>query len=509
MSVEDFSEALKRKATQDAETWDDPVPLYAEHQRPAPYPVDALPPIIRDAVETYQAFGRQPIELVSCSALAGASLVCQALADVDRDGGNLTGPCSLSFLTIAGSGDRKTAVDTRMRRAPVTWQAEKRHEQAPLIKAAERRLAIWQAKHDGILNKIKRLSGSTKADDEIERQQLESKILALETERPKIPPEVRLFHEDTSSEKLAINLADGWPSSSLWSDEAGLIVGSHAMSEASALGFLTLLNRLWDGNEFDRERVTRSCAHIRGRRFTCSLMLQPSALAVLTSTGGGIARGVGALARFLMAWPNSTIGTREYRVGTLDAPALQAFDARARQRLDTPLPLDQDGALAPPKLRLSRTAFEVWRRLHDTIERELGPRGEFADLVDIGAKAAEQSARLSCVLHVFEHGPHGEISQQTVLSAGRIALWHLHEARRIFAMIGHAGETADAQVLLQWLLEQPEAPWLPDILRFAPYRVRDKERRDRAIAVLTQHGLARVEIRDRRQYLAVNPEVRK
>jgi hypothetical protein len=66
--------------------WPDPVPLFAEHEKPAPYPVDALPAAIRPAVESYQAFGQQPIEMVACSALAAASLACQGLANADRDG---------------------------------------------------------------------------------------------------------------------------------------------------------------------------------------------------------------------------------------------------------------------------------------------------------------------------------------------------------------------------------------------------------------------------------------
>ena len=139
--------------------------------------------------------------------------------------------------------------------------------------------------------------------------------------------------------------------------------------------FSLCCNQLWDGNPFDRDRETRSSAYVRGRRFTASLMLQPGALAKLVSAGGGIARAVGALARFLMAWPMSTMGTRLYKPGDLDNPALCAFDQRLRSLLDLPLPLDEDGALEPPVLRLEPAAVEVWRQLHDDVERELGSRG--------------------------------------------------------------------------------------------------------------------------------------
>jgi hypothetical protein len=485
--------------------WGEPIPLEADHQAPVPYPIDALPPILRDAVLSYQAFGQQPVELVACSALAAASLVCQGLADVDRDG-NLTGPCSLSFVTVAVSGERKTAVDTRMRREIVAWQAERRREQAPQIKVAERRLAIWEARRDGITAKIKRLSGSTKTEDDLDRQNLESKLL-LEDERPVVPPQIKLFHEDTTPERLAVNLAEGHPSASLWSDEAGLIVGSHAMSEGVALRFLALLNRLWDGNPFDRDRETRASAHFRGRRFTVSLMLQPGVLVALTGAGDGIARGVGTLARFLLAWPVSTIGSRSYRTGDLDAPALRAYDARLRSLLDRSLPLDDEGNLVPPALRLSDEAFKTWRDLHDQVERELGPRGKFADLPDFGAKIAEQAARLACVMHVFEHGPHSEIGPGSMLAGTQIALWHLHEGRRALAGAGRLADLLDAKILLEWLQPRTEPATVGDVLRIGPYRLRDKKRRDAAIVILTDHNLARIERRGHAEIIALNPEV--
>ena len=491
-----------------ADDWPEPVLLFAEHQTPAPYPIDALPPIIRDAVLSYQRFGQQPVELVVCSALATVSLACHALANVDRDG-NLVGPCSLSFVTVAVSGERKTAVDSRMRRKLSAWQRDRRREQAPTISAAERKLAIWEAKRDGIAQKIKRLAGSTKMEDETERENLESRLLLLE-DRPTMPPAVKLFHEDTTPERLAVALAEGWPSASLWSDEAELVIGSHSMSETAAMRFLTLLNRLWDGHEFDRERETRSCAHIRGRRFTVSLMLQPNVLATLLAAGGGIARGVGALARFLLAWPNSTIGTRPYQDGNLDSPALQAFDARLRALLDHPLPLDDEGALEPPALPLSREAFRVWRDFHDEVERELHPKGEFSDLPDFGAKIAEQAARLACVLHIFDRGPTGEITGASMLAGAKIALWHLHEARRVLSMAGRHAGAIDANMLLEWLQDRPaedQPVTLGEILRLGPYRLRDKARRDAAVALLQEHHIARIEQRGKSEILALNPAV--
>jgi len=88
--------------------WPDPEPLFEPADAERRYPLDALPPIIAEAVEQYQAYGQQPLPLVACSGLAASSLAAQGLADVARDR-HLTGPISLHIAAIAVSGERKTS----------------------------------------------------------------------------------------------------------------------------------------------------------------------------------------------------------------------------------------------------------------------------------------------------------------------------------------------------------------------------------------------------------------
>ena len=104
--------------------WSSPVPLVGQIERVA-YPLDALPPAIRGAVEEVQDAVQAPPEMVASSALAVASLAAQSLADVSRSR-TLPGPCSLYFLTVAESGDRKSTVDRLMGRAVHAFQDEQR-----------------------------------------------------------------------------------------------------------------------------------------------------------------------------------------------------------------------------------------------------------------------------------------------------------------------------------------------------------------------------------------------
>ena len=65
--------------------WPDPEPLFEPTEGRAAYPLDALPPIITEAVKQYRAYGQQPLPLIACSALASVSLAAQGLVDVARD----------------------------------------------------------------------------------------------------------------------------------------------------------------------------------------------------------------------------------------------------------------------------------------------------------------------------------------------------------------------------------------------------------------------------------------
>ena len=272
--------------------WPDPEPIFSSDFDRTPYPVNHLPPLLQSAILEYQRYGQQPIELVATSALATCSLACQGLADVRRDK-ELVGPCSLSFLVVAESGERKTAADRRMTRVIKQWMALEKDANAAEVARASARRRAWEAERAGLESKIKSVAG------DVEKiRPFETRLAELEQNPPAKFLLPDLFNEDVTPEALARHMAEGWPSSSLWSDEGGLVVGSHGMSEDSVIRFLSLLNRLWDGNDFKRKRVSASSFEIVGRRFTCSLMLQEIVLHQLLGVGGGAARGTGTIARF-------------------------------------------------------------------------------------------------------------------------------------------------------------------------------------------------------------------
>jgi putative DNA primase/helicase len=159
-------------------------------------------------------------------------------------------------------------------------------------------------------------------------------------------------------------------------------------------------------------------------------MVQPEALRGFIERAGALPRGTGFLARFLIAWPESTQGQRSYRPAPVAMPAVERFNVRIRALLDTPLTTDALGGLAPTVLDLSASAHAAWAQAHDTIEHELASGGSYAPIRDVAAKAAENIARLAALFHLLNHDATGTVGRACVDRATRIVVWHLQEAHR-------------------------------------------------------------------------------
>ena len=134
--------------------WPDFVPLVREEEEPKPFPVAALGTMMKEAVIEFHGYGKQPLSMIAGSALATASLTCQGLADVGRDSQNI-GPISLSVLTIAESGERKSSLDKAFSKALRDWERAKADEMKDDIKKSIADHAEWEATRQGLLAAIK------------------------------------------------------------------------------------------------------------------------------------------------------------------------------------------------------------------------------------------------------------------------------------------------------------------------------------------------------------------
>jgi Protein of unknown function (DUF3987)/RepB DNA-primase from phage plasmid len=473
----------------------------AESER-APYPLEAFPIVLADAVREYQAHGKQPTDLIATSALVASAVAVQGLTDVRRDR-LLLGTTSIYALVLADSGERKSSAD-EIFVAPIREaEHELLQEIGEQIKEAQHTHSVWMAKKEGLQARIKEKTKQGKSND---ADQAERELKQLGDEPP-IPPVPFILHEDATPEALARDLVRGWPSGALWSAEGGSILNSWAMADEKASVRLgAMLNKLWSREDYRSSRITREPIWLQGRRLSASIMVQPGVFARFLSANAGAARTTGLLARFLVCQPLSTMGTRLYQEPHDDGPAVARYGRTIKGLLHRPLPLDDEGRIDPPCLELSTGAKACWVDFFNAVEVELP--GELEDVRDIASKIADQAVRLAAIFHVLEQGLEGPIEEDVMSRAVTVTSWYLVEMKRVLGLADVTVEEAHGRVLLSFLKKKGGPVWIKDITHEIGSRaIRSSAKvRDTAIEWLCDCGLARKFQMQGRTYVEANGE---
>lgn len=478
-------------------SWQTPMPLSIDNDdNIKPYPIDALPALIREPILCYQTYGQQPLAMIACSALANISLACQTLANVARDH-LLVSPVSLFFILAAQSGERKTAADKAFGKAIRQWQEKIREEREPEVAQACAVHHLWKSDRDTLIRQMRQTT------DLAQQVAIQTALKIISDSEPSIPLLPEFYFEDTTQEGLTHSLSKGWPSSSLWSDEAGIILSSAGM-QANSTKFITTLSRLWDGNPFVVHRKSSPSFVVNHRRFSMSMMVQPLLLEQLIKKKEGLSRHSGFLARALMTKPVSQMGQRYYRQPPQQLEGLDVFHQRITECLNQTLALDQKGCHHIPTLHFSEKAKAHWVSFFNRIEAGMNKQGHWLSIQDFASKSAENVARLSALFHVFL-GKSGDIETESVEQAIEVVFWHLLETKRLFES-DVIGKPTQAEKLLNWIkakqLTKTSSREIQQLGRF-----RDKEERHHAIQMLIEHHYLMEAKEEGKGILLVNPKL--
>lgn len=486
------------------EPWPAPLPL-ASAEDEEPYPLDALPQLMRDAVEEVAAFVQAPLPLVANSALSALSIAAQAQVDVAR-AECLHGPSSLFLLAIADSGERKSSCDGHFTEALRDYESDMHNQMQSKMSEHMAKREAWGAKKKQALKVLKDAAEKGEPTDAHERE-----LKEMQDGEPMPLSSPRLLYADTTSESLAANLANVWPTGGIIASEGGLVLGGYALKEDNAMKTLALLNQLWDGTQgLTIDRRTSESFRLGAGRFSLGIMVQPDVFRQFMREGGRLARGSGWLARFLMAYPKSNIGRRRFKFQD-HWRGKRAFNARLGEILRTPLPRDIGGKLTPNRLTLSEEAQALWIAFHDKVEMSLAQGGLFADVQDVGSKTADNAARIAGLFAILEdRGLTVTISAEQMERGATLAEWYLKEACRVLSMFSNPLEVQRAEQLWDWLKgrnRQNGCLLLPigEVQRRGPNAIRRAHFIDEAMNELADANLARFVYAGRRKFIQLNP----
>jgi hypothetical protein len=406
------------------------------------------------------------------SILSAASLAVQPHADVVIDGRREL--LSLWAMTVGVSGERKSASDQlSLRRHREIERSELQRYERDRAEH-EMDMAAFEAERRSVTKK------DANVRDELERL----------GEPPRPPLKPLMLVSTPTIEAVHIQLRDGLPSIGLFHDDAGEFLGGHSMSQDHRVKTAASMSKLWDIGEFDRIRGADGGSKYYGKRLAMHLMLQP--IIAETVLADEVLTGQGFLARCLLSWPSSTIGTRTYVETDLSTdPSLQKYWDTVGKFLEKrpALRADTRNELEPRSLSLTPEAKRKWMGIHNAIEADMAESGAWASVRAWASKAPAQVLRIAAILTLIDSPDSAAVDVGAIDRSATLMNHYLAEAVRIVGTHSVPKAIRDAEALLAWC-HQGNVEYLHSAaaLQMGPASVRSKANFDEAIAKLEGAG---------------------
>lgn len=411
-----------------------PKPLLQDPNEGLEYPLNSLGKILAPVATAIIECSKVPDAIAAQSVLAAAALAVQGFANVEVDGRIY--PLSLYALTIAESGDRKSAADALALKPHTDIQKEALENYQEELNHYSKDLIAYEVE----INNIKKLKGVTQD----ERSQLLKEAI-----EPEMPVNPTLIVQEPSLEGLQKSFELGISSQGLFNDEGGQFFGGYAMNPDNALKSMAGLSKFWDGKEITRTRANESIT-LYDKRLSIHLMVQPIVAEEILKDA--VLQGQGFIPRILICWPKSIAGTRFYeRKNALEDPRVTSYIETMVSHLIKALSNDTLRTLA-----LTEEAMTLWIEAHDDIEKKLGQNCEFSEIKATGSKAPDNILRIAGVLTLVENPEACTINEECMFKAITLGTFYQYEALRLTTKNKLDLALPRAQMLLDWLQEEKE-----------------------------------------------------
>ncbi len=467
---------------------------------PPRYPMDAFPVVVRDAGHELVRNVQAPDALIGMGLINAISMACQGLIDVKLPTGQVR-PVSQNLLLVAESGERKSTV-TSLLLAPFR-QADTQALASQKLKMEryQAELGSWEAKAKGMRSAISRAASKGKSTAELDNQLLDHNRL-----KP-VEPRLRYFlREDITATAVMEALQGDGESIAITTDEG------HMLFKSEAMGHLGLLNRVWDSPEvLPRDRAEHEHLLAMNPRVSVSIMTQQAPLKAFLEKRGSMAKGSGHWARYLIGWPQSTMGYRQVDTNEPVWEHLPTFHARIGELLAKYRSMIESGRIERELIGLTADAKARWVELARQTECMLREGEYLNDINDFASKVMEIIARLAAAMHYFS-GESGGITLDTLERAFAIVRWHVDEYKYLFSpQFVAPQELVDAQAVAAYLSSRiwqgpASDTYVPKnhVLRNGP--VRNGPRLNAALGLLQAKGAVWITTgyRDKKTYLRLS-----
>lgn len=402
-----------------------------ERELTKPYGKILIERVADELQETIQA----PRGLIVAKLLSAVSIGLQHLVDVRTPRGEVI-PTSCYFITLAKSGERKTAVESAVYKPIYEFQRELDEQSEKRLRDYSIELEMFEEKKRFLKKKIKRLLGK-----EVCTKDAEDQLMALHEKKPQPPSDMQIIHTDSSAEAFVDRMSKGCRYAAIASGEGGVVLKSSAIKSPAVLC-------LYNGETVKITRKTSESSLVVDGRLTVSIDVQPGVFEEFFRKYGGIMDASGFFARTFIAQPESTIG-RRYQA---KEKSESVFYSEYFKRLDgyiRLLPGTLSGKEPRVVVHLDEGAEKRIVMINNAIEHEMNPGGMFEGHDGYGSKLGEKILRLACLLSVFEQGPQEKIKSAVIDHALHLAMYFVMQHREIFDQTSQ--EERDEVHLQEWI----------------------------------------------------------
>lgn len=465
--------------------------LIDEHGEPNTYPINALPPIARGAVQAIAHYAQAPLAMAGQCVLGALSYLAQPHVNAYDKNSRHGQPCSLFVLTEGKSGDRKSTCQKLSDQRIYERQQKKMHHYSEDIKDHKTTLASCK-------------SAKERAD-----------ILEHHPE----PTNPQTLFKDATLEPIISAFIRGDIAHGAWvSDEAGQIFGGHTLQGDNKTSALSALTQLWDNGSCERTR-SRSNQNESGIAYNVRLTINTlGQRAVLESVlNDEVFREQGFLPRFLFSAPESLAGKRQYSDVTawraspyLDARLVQYWE-RCTYLLDLPIFQPIDHTHHRPVIPLTHEAETMIIDFYNMVETEMNKGGRFAHLTAFANRAWVNAVRVATVLAFFESSE--AITADIMASGIKMAEYSLSEWERYSGYVERDKMIVEADRLENWILaycretKQASVSRADILQRVTPVSMRKAKILDSMLDILKANNHAKEIKVNNKAHIELNPKI--
>ncbi len=360
-------------------SWEEPLPFTGEKM--PDFPIEALPKALRNYAIAVGKSTQTPVDMAAVGVLATVSACMKNLYKVEGKA-DWHEPTNIYSVIIAEPSERKSAVISLVIK-PVDEYIKKYNQihkvEFEMSKVIKQRL---ENKKNSLLSQSKK-KGEDKTASEFndEIRSVVEELVNFTESKP-----LKVYVDDTTTEKLTESLAENNNAISIISSEGGIfdVISGTYSSKVNIDVFL----KAYSGENISVDRIMRNSIYVENACLSILLSVQPVVIGELMRNKKFRHRGL--TARFLYTTPQSFVGKRTLESECISKDVYREY----KELIDNILMEEKTGNTQI--IKLSEKAKELLKEYFDWVEQKLV--GEFTMYSDWLGKLVGNTLRIAGIL---------------------------------------------------------------------------------------------------------------